>query len=100
MTNWIGDVLCSVKYFNKSWCMFEVNNNTLKQRQLIAIALASLLLTKYWGTQNSVYTSFSQFGDSNISTYFCVLFVTCCYIEKLETKVNLNLFFSILILKI
>ena len=51
------------------------------------------------GIQHSVYNSFSQFRDSYISTYFhFVLFVAWCYIEKLETKVNCNLFSSILIL--
>ena len=52
------------------------------------------------GIQHLVYTSFSQFGDSNISTFFCVYICELILYRKIEIKVNCNLLRSIFNLKI
>lgn len=42
------------------------------------------------GIQHLVYTSFSQFGDGNISTFFCVYICELILYRKIENKSKLQ----------
>ena len=58
MANWTGGVLCSVKYFNKSWSTFEVNNNKYPETTSINCHCSGVFIVD------------KVLGDSKLSLHF------------------------------